>query len=93
MRTTEPMENIIEAALIDAGIAYETDYGGGTSHGLDFHLTDFDIAIEVKRFHSDRIGGQMKRAPNVIVAQGDEAVRFLASCLRDSTPLPRPVDR
>jgi hypothetical protein len=79
---TDPMERIIEAALIDAGIAYESDFGGGTSHHLDFHLTDYGIAIEVKRLHSARISDQMARADNVIVAQGKEAVEFLANAIR-----------
>ncbi len=48
---------------------------------LDF-LLDNGIEIEVKRMHSDRIAAQMARAPNVIAAQGEEAVRFLASLLR-----------
>ncbi|MDO7841055.1 helix-turn-helix domain-containing protein [Sphingomonas immobilis] len=82
LRTTDPMERLIEAALIDAGIRYETDQGGGTSHRLDFHLPDYDVAIEVKRMHSDRTGAQMARAPNVIVAQGEVAVRFLAAAIR-----------
>lgn len=40
------------------------------------------VEIEVKHFHSERTGAQMKRAPNVIVAQGEPAVRFLAEALR-----------
>jgi hypothetical protein len=79
--TTDPMEQIIEAALVAAGIRYTTDEGGGTPHHLDFDLIDFGIAIEVKRMHSDRISAQMARAPNVIVAQGEVAVAFLAAAL------------
>lgn len=79
---TDPMERIIEDALIAAGIAYESDFGNGTPHNLDFDLTDYGIAIEVKRMHSPRISDQMARADNVIVAQGKEAVEFLAKAIR-----------
>jgi transcriptional regulator with XRE-family HTH domain len=79
--TTDPMERIVEAALRDAGVVYETDFGGGNPSGLDFRLSN-GVEIEVKRFHSDRTGQQMKRADNVIVAQGEQAVRYLADLLR-----------
>jgi hypothetical protein len=72
------MERLIEAALIDAGIAYESDNGGGSPANLDFYLPAFDLHIEVKRLHSDRIAAQMARAENVIVAQGKPAVEALA---------------
>lgn len=83
MRTTDPMERLIEAALIDAGIRYEAE-GDHDREGplLDFYLPDHDIAIEVKRMHSPRIATQMARAPNVIVAQGRVAVEALAEMIR-----------
>jgi hypothetical protein len=76
------MEQIIERALQDAGIRYITDQGGKNPSRLDFRLPCHDVEIEVKRFHSERTGDQMKRAANVIVAQGDAAVRLLADALR-----------
>lgn len=79
---TDPMERIIEDALIAAGIAYESDFGNGTPHNLDFHLTDYGIAVEVKRLHTPRITAQMARVDNVVVAQGKEAVEFLAKAIR-----------
>jgi hypothetical protein len=82
LRCTDPMERIIEAALIGAGISYvlpgDRREAGGA---LDFHLPDFDVDIEVKRMHSPRIADQMARRPNVIAAQGETAVKFLASAL------------
>lgn len=78
----DPMERIVEQALIDAGIDYETDDGGGTESRLDFYLPAFDISIEVKRFYTARTGEQIARAPNVIVAQGERAIRFLAQAIR-----------
>lgn len=92
------MERIIEEALLDADIRYETDQGGKNPSRLDFLLTDFGVEIEVRRFHSERTGDQMKRAPNVIVAQGEVAVRFLAEAIRTGQLLtmiedmPAPLD-
>lgn len=84
--TTDPMEQIIERALLTAGIRFVADRDGGTSHNLDFDLPDHGVAIEVKRLHSERTGDQMKRAPNVIVAQGEVAVRFLADAISTMRP-------
>lgn len=80
--TSDPMEQIIERALLESGVRFVADRDGGTTHDLDFHLVDYDIAIEVKRMHSPRIADQMKRAENVIVAQGKTAVEFLAQAIR-----------
>lgn len=82
LRTTDPMERLIEAALIDARLRYVTDHGGGMPENLDFYLPDYDVFIEVKRFHSDRIAEQMSRAPNVIAVQGDVSARFVAAMIR-----------
>ncbi len=82
MALRDPMERLVEEALVDAGIRFATDQGGGTETRLDFYLPDHDVYIEVKRFHSTRISEQMARAPNVIVAQGEAAVRFLAGVIR-----------
>lgn len=81
LRTTDPMERIIEKALIDAGVTYEID-GDGGRYLLDFYLPDADLHIEVKRFHSERIGRQMAQFENVIVAQGRVAVEALAAMIR-----------
>lgn len=78
LTTTDPMEQIIEAALLAQGIAYTTDHGGSNPAGLDFYIPALDLHLEVKRFHSDRIAAQMARAPNVIAIQGQSAVLFMA---------------
>ena len=75
---TDPMELIMRGALDRAGLRYTTDQGGGNAACLDFHLTDFNIHIEVKQFHTPRVAEQMSRVSNVIVAQGREAVEWLA---------------
>jgi len=79
---TDPMEIMIRDALQDAGIEYLANEGGATLTCLDFYLPGSDVYIEVKQFHSDRIGEQMARAPNVIVAQGRGAVELLARMIR-----------
>ncbi|WBO21994.1 helix-turn-helix domain-containing protein [Sphingomonas abietis] len=79
---SDPMERLIEQALIDAGIRFTTDQGGETESRLDFHLIDYGIEIEVKRFFTVRTGEQIARAPSVILAQGEVAVRFLAEAIR-----------
>ncbi len=78
---TDPMERLIADALNYAKIKYITDQEAASPAQLDFYLPDFDIHIEVKQMHSDRIGAQMSRADNVIVAQGATAVRWLASVI------------
>ena len=80
--TSDPMERMVERALIDAGIAYVTDRDGRNESRLDFRLIDYDVEIEVKRFHSPRIADQMARADNVIAIQGEPAIRFFCDVLR-----------
>lgn len=81
MQTTDPMEQIIELALIKAGFEYRTDAGGGLPECLDFYVPALGLFIEVKRFHSPRIAEQMARTENVIVAQGKMAVVRLAEMI------------
>jgi hypothetical protein len=81
---TDPMERLVEEALLRAGIRYMSEAKDGNPSGLDFRLPDHGIEIEVKRFHSDRIAAQMARAPNVIALQGEAAVRFFCDRLRSS---------
>lgn len=85
MYTPDPMEKIIRDALYRERFAFTEDGkpGGEVNVGLDFHLTDYGIHIEVKQFHSPRIADQMERAPNVIAVQGREAMEFFAALLCD----------
>ena len=75
------MERLVAQALRRSGIRYAREHEPGNVATLDFYLPDFDAYIEVKRFHSDRIAGQMKRAPNVIVLQGEAAVQLFCDIL------------
>jgi hypothetical protein len=48
---------------------------------LDFYLPAFDIYIEIKQFHSERIHKQMGLQENVIAIQGKKAVEFIEKLL------------
>ena len=76
---TDPIERLIAEALTTAGLAYTA--GDATASKLDFHVPALGIDIEVKRFHSDRIAKQMARSDNVILAQGEVAIRALAGMI------------
>ena len=81
MKTTDPMEMIIEQALLDVGEPYLVD--NETKCNLDFYLINHDVFIDVKQFHSPRISNQMSRAPNIIAVQGVVAVQMLADFIRN----------
>lgn len=82
MRPTDPMEQIIFDALCAIGEPFTRQ--GENGQTLDFYLPDRDIHIEVKQFapENDRIARQMRRAPNIILAQGRPAVEMLARLIR-----------
>lgn len=80
---SDPMEQLIADALDYHGIEYVREQDP-RAYKLDFYLPLQDVHIEVKRFHADRIAEQMSRVPNVIVAQGIEAVTVLANLIRYS---------
>lgn len=85
MRKEDPMEEMVGRALAAAGVRFttpaETRPAPGSSHTLDFHLLDYDLYIEVKQFHSDRIAEQMSRAPNVIAIQGRAAAEWFCRAI------------
>ena len=87
----DPMEERTERWLTSNGIRYRRDDLSVSGTQLDFYLIDFDVYIEVKRFHTDRIAKQMARAKNVIAVQGMESLAFLEHLvnwrvLRNSNP-------
>jgi hypothetical protein len=49
--------------------------------GLDFYLPFFDVYIEIKQFHADRISRQMSSKDNVIAVQGTKSVNLLIAML------------
>lgn len=86
----DPLEERVAAALAAAGIRFtREDRNAGRPHQsgdvfLDFHLVDFDVYVEVKAFHADRIARQMATAKNVIALQGRAAVNLFAEIIRRS---------
>lgn len=79
----DPVETIVADGLAAAGIAHR--FGHDVANGLDFYLPDFDVYVEVKRFHSGRIAEQMARAENVIAIQGVAAARLFAKLVGGSS--------
>lgn len=77
----DPMEEMTERWLIANGVRYRRDDQTPEATQLDFYLLDFDVYIEVKRFHTDRIAKQMGRAENVIAVQGMKSLQFLEHLL------------
>lgn len=73
------LEAVVEAALSSSGLEF-VRHDDKYPH-LDFYLPKHDLFIEVKQFHSDWIGLQLRRAPNVIVLQGEKAVMTFVGLL------------
>ena len=78
-------ERTVRKALCERGVRFtEEGFGNGpgdSGQTLDFHLPDYDLYIEVKRFHSPRIADQMARHQNVIAIQELEAAKAFAALL------------
>jgi hypothetical protein len=91
MRTSDPLETKIAAALDAAGIKYLTEYEGKSPANLDFYLPDHDLYLEIKGGHSGRISGQMARHHNVIAIQGVKSVAFVVHLLANSQNHPPEV--
>jgi len=49
--------------------------------GLDFYIPKYDVYIEVKQFHAERIHRQISSRDNVIVIQGIQSVNLLKSLI------------
>ena len=74
-----PLEESLERWLIQNQISYRRADSMPTH--LDFFLPDFQIYIEVKRFHTPRTAVQIEWAPDIIVIQGGASMRFLESLI------------
>lgn len=75
------LEEQIAYALDNVGIAF-THESENKEQGLDFYLPEYDVYIEVKQYHADRIAAQMKTQDNVIAIQGKAALNFFVNLLR-----------
>lgn len=79
------MEDSIERWLLANSIRYRRADDMKTH--LDFFLPDFNVYIEVKRYHTPRIADQLQRAPDIIIIQGGASMRFLESLIARSPAL------
>lgn len=53
----------------------------GNNQRLDFYLPDYDVYIEVKKFHTDRVLDQLNSQNNIILIQGEKSIRFIENIL------------
>ena len=83
-----PIESKIRDGLEQANITY-VDEHDGRSKGLDFYLPDFDVHIECKQFHSEKISEQMSRSGNIIAIQGMGAAELFFDLLTGNDPKSR----
>jgi len=83
---SDHLEKKLAIALDEAGIEfiYETE---SKEQDLDFYLPEFDVFIEVKQYHADRISRQMKSKDNVIALQGKKSVDLFVTMLLRSGKL------
>ncbi|MCY1374892.1 hypothetical protein D9M68_551420 [compost metagenome] len=49
---------------------------------LDFYLPDFDVYIEVKQYHSDRVLKQLSGKEDIILIQGKKSISMLKELLK-----------
>jgi hypothetical protein len=76
MNITDPIEKIIAQALTTAEIDFiHEGQPGAIKIDLDFYLPEFDIFIECKASHTDRVLKQLESRPNIILIQGMQAAK------------------
>lgn len=70
---SDPLEQRVAEVLEKNNFKFihESENNGSS---LDFHIPLYDVYIEVKKYHSDRISKQLAQKDNVIVLQGKKAV-------------------
>lgn len=77
-----PLEKQLAESLLSAGIKFERP----SSQRLDFYLPDYDIYIEVKRYHADRVLSQLASQHNIILVQGVKSINALCDLLSKLKP-------
>lgn len=83
---SDHLEKQIAQAFDDVGIEYVHE-SESNEQDLDFYLPFFDVYIEVKQYHADRIARQMSSKDNVIAVQGKKSVELLIVMLLRSKKL------
>lgn len=74
------LEKEVASILDQKGIHYihESEGNGST---IDFYLPGYDVFIEVKQFHAERVLKQLSSKDNVILIQGKKSLSFLKAAL------------
>ena len=75
------LEKKVAEALYEAGIEFVHE-SEDKELRLDFYLPLFDVFIEIKHYHADRISRQMSSQKNVIAIQGTKSVELLIALLK-----------
>lgn len=70
---SDELEEKVGQALQEANILFTKN------QRLDFFLPDFNVFIEVKKYHSDRSPSQLASEENVILLQGAKSISFFAN--------------
>lgn len=77
---SDHLESEVADTLENAGIDFIHE-SESKDQQLDFYLPNYDVYIEVKQYHSDRILKQLGSKDNVIVLQGKASISFLSHVL------------
>lgn len=77
MKITDDLEKEVAKILKSKGIKFvHESYKNGIDQRLDFYLPDFDVYLEVKKFHTERTIQQLEYQRNVILIQGRNQLIF-----------------
>lgn len=71
------LEQKIANALKEENIIFESN-----AHRLDFFLPDFNVYIEIKKYHSERSNSQLQSQENIILIQGKKAVDLFCNIIK-----------
>ena len=77
---SDHLEKKVAEALEEVGIEFIHE-SESKEQALDFYLPSFDVFIEIKQFHADRISRQMLSKDDVIAVQGMKSVNLLVEML------------
>lgn len=81
MKITDDLEKRVAEILSRKGIKFTHESYKGIDQRLDFFLPEYDIYIEIKKFHTDRVLEQLKSQDNIILIQGIKSIEFLEKIL------------
>lgn len=77
---SDHLEKALADFLNSKGICFVHE-SQNKAQGLDFYLPAFDIYIEIKQYHSERIAKQLATQDEVILIQGKKALDFFINKL------------